>query len=430
MLCQPAKFSFDGVIREKKIVVINLSKGVLGETVASTLGFLILAAIQQTVLGLARIPRDRLDYFSLILDEAHLFLNHENAESINSLLSESRKFKWINIIGTQFLAQADKKVRDALLGNVGTLVSFRVGIDDARVIQKEFGMFTAEDLLNLMPGEAIVRVGRAQDSFNIKAPFIDLNALPEGSGAEIIKRSRELYCTPRKDIEKMYSTPHTVTVSENKIKEEGKGDNQVQPLTTQDKIFLEHIIKNPTLSVTGIYRAQGLSGYMGDKIKKELIKHGLIKEVETHLGMGSRITKFLTLTDEGFKALGVKFNSNDGKGGVHHRYWQSVIRMHVEGKGYRAILEEPVPGTNESIDLGLCKDSKSIAVEISITTPVIHEVKNNIIKCLKAGYNKVVVFTLEEAKLLEIKNLIKKILSSEEQAKVIAGLVYEFDRFF
>lgn len=430
MLTQPSKIDIAKIIQDKKIMIINLSKGQLGETIASTLGFLFLASIQQAVLGLASIPSSERDYFAVIIDEAHMFLTRENVETVNSLMSESRKFKISNVFAFQFISQSDKKIRDAIMGNAGTIISFKVGVDDAQVLQKEFGIFNADDLLNLTPGEAIVRVGKAQDSFNIKAPFIDLNALPEGNSSEIINRSRELYCTPRKDIEKMYSTPHTVTVIENKINEDNKGDNQIQPLTPQDKIFLEHIIKNPTLSVTGIYRVQGLSGYMGDKIKKELIKWGLIKEVETHLGVGSRITKFLSLTGEGFKALGVKFNSNDGKGGVLHRYWQSVIRMHVEEKGYRAILEEPVPGTNESIDLGLTQDVKRIAVEISITTPVIHEVNNNITKCLKAGYSKVVVLTLEEAKMLDIQNLIKKFLSSEEQTKVIAGLVYDFDRFF
>lgn len=430
MLSQPSKIDIVKIIQEKKILIINLSKGQLGETIATTLGFLLLSTIQKVVLGLANIPSSERDYFALIIDEAHTFLNRENVEAINSLMSESRKYKISNVLAFQFISQADKKVRDAIMGNVGTIISFKVGVDDSQVLQKEFAIFTGDDLLNLTPGEAIVRVGRAQDSFNIKAPFIDLNALQEGSSSEIVKRSRELYCTPRKDIEKIYSTPHTVTVNENKINEDDKGNIQIQPLTPQDKIFLEHIIKNPTLSVTGIYRAQGLSGYMGDKIKKELIKRGLIKEVETHLGVGSRITKFLSLTDEGFKALGVKYNSNDGKGGVLHRYWQSVIRMHAEGKGYRAILEESVPGTNESIDIGLTQDVNRIAVEISITTPVIYEVNNNITKCLKAGYTKIIVLTIEEDKMLEIQNLIKKVLSQEEQSKVTIGLVYDFDRFF
>lgn len=427
MLCQSGKIDLDQIIKEKKVVVINLAKGLLGESTAATLGFLFLSAIQQTVMGLAKIPPKERDYFALILDEAHLFLSKENADTMNSLLSESRKYRWLNVIGTQILAAIDPRVRDALLGNVGTLLCFRIGVDDARVLQKEFGPFTADDLLNLMPGEAIIRLGRSQDSFNLKTNFIDLEALPNGHINEIIERSRDLYYTPRAETSTVHPPAHPSL--QGPVKPIRTANPQSQTISTQEKAFLECVFRHPAVSVTGLYKQQGLSGYMGDKLKSELTKKGYTREITTHLGQRARIAKFLLLTQEGFDALGINYNAEDGKGGTLHRYWQSVIKIHAQGKGYEVSVEEPIPSTNEAVDLGLSQNGKRIAVEISVTSSAKLEM-NNISKCLKANYDKVIVFTLEEAKMLEIQNLIKKVLSSEEQEKVATGLIYDFDRFF
>lgn len=427
MLCQSGKIDLDQIVKEKKVVVINLAKGLLGESAAATLGFLFLSAIQQTVMGLAKIPPKERDYFALILDEAHLFLGKENTDTMNSLLSESRKYRWVNVIGTQILAAIDPRVRDSLLGNVGTLLCFRIGVDDARVLQKEFGLFTADDLLNLMPGEAIIRVGRSQDSFNLKTHFINLEALPNGHINEIIERSRDLYCTPRAETSTVHPPAHSSL--QGPAKPIRTDTTQSQTISVQEKAFLGYVFSYPTVSVTGLYKQQGLSGYMGDKLKKELIQQEYIKEITTHLGQRSRIAKFLLLTQEGFDALGINYNAEDGKGGTLHRYWQTVIKIHAQGKGYEVSIEEAIPSTNEAVDLGLSQNGLKTAVEISVTTPAEHEV-NNISKCLKAGYDKVIVLTLEEDKMLEIQNLIKKVLSSEEQEKVATGLIYDFDRFF
>ena len=186
---------------------------------------------------------------------------------------------------------------------------------------------------------------------------------------------------------------------------------------------------HPTLSVTKIYMTLKLSGYMGDRLKKTLSDKGLLKEVSTHLGKGSRITKFLYVTEQGFKLLGISYGSDNGKGGTLHRYWQSIIRMHAEGNGYQASIEESVSDTNETVDLGLHKDGKKIAIEISITTPAEHEVNNNITKCLKAGYHKIIVLALDESKMTEIQEYIKTVLSQDEQSIVTSGLVYDFYSF-
>jgi hypothetical protein len=186
------------------------------------------------------------------------------------------------------------------------------------------------------------------------------------------------------------------------------------------------VYKNPGLSVTKIYKAAGLSAYMGDKLKKIVKDKGMVREVTTHLGQDSRIAKFLLLTPDGFAALGTDFDK--GKGGPLHRYWQSVISTHVESFGYAASIEEPIPGGKEAVDIGLLKDGQRTAIEVSVTTPVDHEI-GNAGKCLKAGFGRVIILFLEESKVNEFESLVKETLTKEELARIKAGLAYDFCRF-
>ncbi len=121
-----------------------------------------------------------------------------------------------------------------------------------------------------------------------------------------------------------------------------------------------------------------------DKLKTALKRKGLVQEVSTHLGSGSRIAKFLLLTPSGFNAIGKDYSSGNGKGGLLHRYWQSVIQFYAESKGCRATIEETIPCGLEAVYVGLERDGKRIAVEVSVTTGVKHEI-NNTRKCLEAS---------------------------------------------
>ena len=117
-----------------KILLVNLAKGKIGEDAASLLGALVVSRIGLAALGRADMPETERRDFYVYLDEFHSFTTLHLA----NMLSELRKYRVNLILAHQYLSQLDPQVRDAILGNVGTLVSFRLGLADAEILEKEF----------------------------------------------------------------------------------------------------------------------------------------------------------------------------------------------------------------------------------------------------------------------------------------------------
>jgi len=145
------KSSFDlrKMMDENKIIIINLSKGRVGETNANLLGSMFITKIYLAAMSRADVSEkdlQKLPNFYLYVDEFQSFAN----ESFADILSEARKYKLNLTIAHQYIEQMSEEVRAAVFGNVGTMITFRVGAFDAEVLEKEFTpQFTAEDLVNL-----------------------------------------------------------------------------------------------------------------------------------------------------------------------------------------------------------------------------------------------------------------------------------------
>lgn len=152
-------FDFRRVMDEGKILLVNLSKGKVGEVNASLLGLIVVSKLQMAALARANQPEhDRRDFF-LYIDEFQNFIT----DSIATILSEARKYKLNLTMGHQYMGQlvqgGDTKVRDAVIGNVGTVVAFRVGVEDAEILAKQFApTFDAFDLANQDRYHAYVRL--------------------------------------------------------------------------------------------------------------------------------------------------------------------------------------------------------------------------------------------------------------------------------
>lgn len=139
-------FNFRKAMDEKKIILCNLSKGILGEEDAKFLGLILVPKVLTAAMSRQDIPMDQRHDFFLYVDE---FQNYAT-EDFAVILSEARKYKLNLIVANQFIGQIDEEVKNAVFGNVGTMIAFRVGVTDANFLQHEFvPIFNENDLTNI-----------------------------------------------------------------------------------------------------------------------------------------------------------------------------------------------------------------------------------------------------------------------------------------
>jgi hypothetical protein len=134
------------IMDEGKILIVNIAKGRIGEDNSALLGAMIITKLQLAAMSRVDIPMEKRRDFYLYVDELQNF----STESFANILSEARKYRLNLILAHQYIEQLDEKVRAAIFGNVGTIVCFRIGAEDAEFVEKEFmPQFTAQDLVNL-----------------------------------------------------------------------------------------------------------------------------------------------------------------------------------------------------------------------------------------------------------------------------------------
>lgn len=169
---QHSGFDFREVMDKKKILLCNLSKGKVGEMNANLLGLILITKLQIAALARADVPEDQRPDFFCYMDEFQNFVT----DSIATILSEARKYRLNLIMAHQYVAQLvkanDTRVRDAVFGNVGTIVAYRIGVDDSELIAKQLAPVVTEfDALNIEKYNAYIRLmidNTAQRAFNMK----------------------------------------------------------------------------------------------------------------------------------------------------------------------------------------------------------------------------------------------------------------------
>ncbi|MDP1884529.1 MAG: type IV secretion system DNA-binding domain-containing protein, partial [Candidatus Moranbacteria bacterium] len=193
------------IMDNQKILIVNLSKGRIGEDSMRLLGGMIITKIQLGAMGRVDMPEDRRKDFYLYVDEFQNFAT----ESVANILSEARKYHLNLILAHQYINQlifdGNGTVRDAVFGNVGTIVSFRVGAEDAEHLEKEFEpVFMMNDIVNLSKYHIYLKLmidGVAGDAFSATtlAP-LDLGNT-EGVEEKVIRVTRERYGKSKAEVE-------------------------------------------------------------------------------------------------------------------------------------------------------------------------------------------------------------------------------------
>ncbi len=196
-------FDIRKMMDERKILIINLSKGRVGESNANLLGSMLITKIYLAAMSRADLGEADLltkPNFFMYVDEFQNFAN----ESFADILSEARKYKLNLTVAHQYIEQMSEEVRAAVFGNVGTMITFRVGAFDAEFLEKEYApTFTAEDLVNLGRYQLYLKLmidGVSSPPFSaIGMPPIAKE--PTSHVKEIIDSSRALFARPRATVE-------------------------------------------------------------------------------------------------------------------------------------------------------------------------------------------------------------------------------------
>jgi len=191
-----SKLSLADVIAGKQILIVNLASSRIGNDNAHFLGALLVSKLQIAAMQSLRLSLAERTPFTLYVDEFQNFV----VSSFEIILSEAGKAGLSLVMANQFLEQLNGHLQTAILSNVGTLCSFKVSSDSGRLLEKEFaGRFKSHDLVSLNRGQAVVRVGSAADSYDVRT--LPPSGIINAQFDLIRDRSRQRICRPREEVE-------------------------------------------------------------------------------------------------------------------------------------------------------------------------------------------------------------------------------------
>jgi len=355
MLVQQRGLDFRDIIENKKILLIKLAQGLIGEQNSHLLGTFLLSKLNQVAQGRQELNKAQRHPYYVYLDEFHYFIN----DSISHMLSGARKFGLGLVLAHQDLAQLsyeDQKVANSVLSNPHIRMCFGIGDADAKKLESGFKHFEAEHLTSLNVGNVIARIGSSEQDLTMQTE----NLLPvnieqsEGIKAYIVQNSREQYGVPISEVEQLINDALSIdnkreTVEKPKLKEKTK---------LQDEVLISKpISENNSVPI--------------QSINLETQKTAYIEQEET------------------------------SKRNREHHYLQTLIKKQAQDRGFKVTLEKDI-AEGKRIDVVLENEKLNVACEISVTNTVGYEVEN-IKKCISAKYKPVFMVSKDEKHLHHIK---------------------------
>jgi hypothetical protein len=194
-------FNIREIMDGQKILLMKVSKGLLGEENAALLGSMIITKIYQAAMARADVREEERKDFYFYVDEFQNFAT----DTFTEILSEARKYRLCLTIAHQYVGQLDEEVKKTVFGNVGSIISFRVGAEDAEILAGEYTpIFSVRDIINLGVREFYLKMsidGELTEAFSGKTMSVIYPSVDHSR--EIIEASRAAYCTPRDKVEDM-----------------------------------------------------------------------------------------------------------------------------------------------------------------------------------------------------------------------------------
>ncbi|MBI4664389.1 MAG: type IV secretion system DNA-binding domain-containing protein [Verrucomicrobia bacterium] len=374
------KLDFSAMMNEGKIFLAKLPQGIIGEENAYLLGALLVSKFHQLTISRQQMEAEARRPFYLYLDEFQHFVT----PSMATILSGVRKYQLGLILAHHELRQLQRNedVASAVLSHPYTRICFRVGDEDARKLAEGFAFFETSDLQNLGTGEAICRMERAEYDFNLKTilpPEVDTEGAAKRR-AYLQYLSRLSYGTPREKVEQELA--------------QSRAEPKPPPV-------------DPFAKRAASLRKEAEKDADAEKPAEEKTRAEDKKSDrpnEQPLEPPSEIPAAPVLTPKKTPVAEKKTERKPppepallGRGGPQHKYLQHLIKQLAIGMGFEADVERTLLDGEGSVDVELRRGEKRFAFEISITTPVEHEL-GNIRKCVKSGYDDIVIVCPEVAR--------------------------------
>ncbi|MBI5767655.1 MAG: type IV secretion system DNA-binding domain-containing protein [Verrucomicrobia bacterium] len=404
------RLDFANILDTGKIFLAKLSQGAIGKENAYLLGSLLMAKFQQIAMGRQHQHEAARRDFWLYLDEFHNFITPSMAE----ILSGARKYRVGLTLAHQELRQLqrDSEVASAVLANPYTRVCFRVGDQDARVLEHGFSSFEARDFQNLGTGEAICRVERSDYDFNlsIPAPHLPDDTAAAHRHAEVVTASREKYATRREDVEAALREPAAVEFAAeptpaptSKPKAVPASDNRAatSPVITPEPVLPVQPKEPPVMPTTSALAAPAPPA-----------PASAVLPVNQPVTAASEVKQPAPVGDP-------------GRGGIQHKAIQKRIKEAADALGFKTAIEHEILDGAGSVDLLLARGDAKIACEITVTTTIDHEV-GNVAKCAKAGFQEISVVSVTAEKLARIETAVTNSLGPDIAQRVRYFLPNQF----
>ena len=382
MVAQKKSIDFGRLMDEKKIILVKLSQGLIGEENSNLLGTFIVAKLQQAAMGRQAISEDKRSEYFLYIDEFH----HYCTPSMAAILNDTRKYKLGLIASHQNLNQLkDSDVHTSILAAY-TRICFRVTDTDAKKLEDGFSYFDAKDLQNLATGEAIARIEKPEYDFSLNTVLCPASNVPGWVKETVIDMSRAEYGTPREAVEQLLAKNMQIQAHEPAKEKRPESEKKQKDAPTK-----------PPPSEAEQQSTQPEPPKPQPAFKTYIPPGGPAQHEVRDVTDSPQAKEYIRRFEES-----------------QHLKLQNQIKTKAERAEFVATIEASTFDGKGFVDVSLVKGDQRIACEVSVTTGAAWEM-HNITKCLAAGYHQVFVCSTNKKTLDNIRIALLQLPEQERQ---------------